>query len=198
MKIYTKKGDGGRTSLANGRRVAKNSLILDQIGALDELNADLGLVLAAGLTVRSGSSGRAGTLRPVIGLVKPDQILLCRAQANLFCFGGLLAKPAPVVAAKLNRNFDSLDTTRLEERIDYHSGRLEPLRNFILPGGVELAARLHRARTTCRRAERQLIQTTLNPAMKAYLNRLSDYLFVLARVANKQAREPDITWSSTP
>ncbi|MDO8472043.1 MAG: cob(I)yrinic acid a,c-diamide adenosyltransferase [bacterium] len=192
MKIYTKKGDRGQTSLANGRRIAKNSLILDQIGALDELNSDLGLVLAA------GSLGRGDSLRAVVALSKADQLLLRRAQANLFCFGGLLAKPAPVVAAKLNRNFDSADVERLEERIDYHSERLEPLRNFILPGGVELAARLHRARTTCRRAERQLIQTTLKPAMKAYLNRLSDYLFVLARVANKQAHKPDITWSSTP
>lgn len=175
MKIYTKTGDLGQTSLANGRRVTKDCLGLDYVGDLDDLNATIGWVLTKSLN-------------------KKDSALLKRSQQHLFHFGSIVAKAPAEVLRRMANNFSQAEVELLEQRIDELTAKLEPLNNFILPGGVELAARLHLARTTCRRAERRLVKSNLPPVAKAYLNRLSDYLFTLARAANRQAGRPDVKW----
>lgn len=178
MGIYTKTGDCGQTSLASGERVAKNSARLEAYGELDELNAAIGLAL----------SGFAPEL-------DADKELLTAVQKDIFTISSWLActpqSPLLERLPKLSQNA----VTDLENAIDRLETATGPLRKFILPGGSESAARLHLARTICRRAERRTVTVEEQSAefalICAFVNRLSDYLFALARFANYAAGMPD-------
>ena len=180
MKIYTKTGDDGSTGLIGGRRVSKSDARLECYGTIDELNASIGLAAAA------ADASLVEKLRPV--------------QNELFVIGAILATPedrkAP--ANVTVPPFPDGAVARLEAQIDAAEAVLPPLHNFILPGGGEASARLHVARTVCRRAERLLVafaaQHSVDPLLVRYLNRLSDWLFVHARLANQLAGVADVPW----
>jgi len=183
LKIYTRTGDGGETGLFGGGRTPKDSPRVAAYGEVDELNAALGLAQA----------------------LAPEQFadaLLQSIQRDLFTIGAELATPDPDKLHKaLSRSGAAIgesDIAALEDAIDGHESRLEPLKNFILPGGTPKAAALHLGRTVCRRAERAVVALArhehTNPAILRYLNRLSDLLFVLARAANAHAGRPDVKW----
>jgi cob(I)alamin adenosyltransferase len=182
VKIYTRTGDSGDTGLLGGERVRKDDPRIEAMGCVDETNAALGLVRLE--LTRSG--------------VAPEGVdaLLARAQHTLFNLGAELASrtPGSTRAASVT---DSL-VNDLESAIDHYEAGLEPLRAFILPGGAASAAQLHMARCICRRAERRLVglaaAEAIRPELIRYLNRLSDLLFVLARVVNKANRVPDVIW----
>lgn len=173
-RIYTRAGDGGETSLGSGQRVPKAAARVEAYGAVDELNACLGLVLAAALGEEAGSC-------------------LSRIQNELFDVGADLAVPLEDEHRERLRLSDQ-QVARLEQECDRLNAGLEPLRSFVLPGGSEAAARLHLARTVCRRAERRVAALAaaepVSPTVLAYLNRLSDLLFLLARVENAGGVEP--------
>jgi cob(I)alamin adenosyltransferase len=175
MKIYTRTGDEGKTGLIGGRRVAKTDLRMQACGEVDELNALLGWA-------RVESDPRIGSLIAAI-------------QSDLFYIGAALATPPEKTPpAALNESV----IARLEQQIDEAEATLAPLHNFVLPGGGESAARLHMGRSVCRRAERQLIQLhqqqPVAPVILQYINRLSDWLFVHARLANHYAGQEDVIW----
>jgi cob(I)alamin adenosyltransferase len=177
MKIYTRTGDKGDTSLFGGQRVPKDALRIDAYGTVDELNSLLGVV-------------RADSTDPQI-----DRIL-ARVQNELFVLGADLATPRS--ARKKIARVDLSDARPLEKFIDNLEKRLTPLRAFILPGGSLVAAQLHFARTVCRRAERFVVRLSRNEdigeGITVYLNRLSDLLFVLARYANHAAGVAETRW----
>lgn len=180
MKIYTKTGDDGETGLFGGRRVPKDDPRVEVYGTVDELNAALGLVRSA------ASSDQAAELE---GL-----------QADLFVVGAELAT-VPGHTDKLRmRLIGASDIERLERWIDRVDSELPTLTNFVLPGGSDVAARLHLARAVCRRAERQFYAVAraggYRPEVGVYLNRLSDLLFVLARSANQLASVSDVPWQA--
>ena len=182
MKIYTKTGDDGTTGLIGGSRVRKSDPRLECYGTIDELNATLGLAAV----VLDGSLKEAVT----------------QVQNDLFVIGSHLATPdaAPATKAALP-SIDEQMVTHLEMQIDAAEAQLPALRNFILPGGTESAARLHVARTICRRAERLLVDFSMDrpvfPIIVTYLNRLSDWLFVHARLANHRSGVADVVWKKT-
>ncbi|HUP61767.1 MAG TPA: cob(I)yrinic acid a,c-diamide adenosyltransferase [Thermoanaerobaculia bacterium] len=175
MKIYTRTGDSGQTSLFGGTRVSKDDARIEAYGTIDELSSFLGVA-------------RAGALPQSIDSV------LQQAQVDLFEIGAHLASPG-------TSRFPGVDLARIEElerAIDEMEPELEPLTTFILPGGSLAAAQLHVARTVCRRAERRVValrdDSPATQSTIAYLNRLSDYLFVAARRANLAAATRDIPW----
>ncbi|HXV58332.1 MAG TPA: cob(I)yrinic acid a,c-diamide adenosyltransferase [Gaiellaceae bacterium] len=172
-RIYTRAGDAGETSLGDGKRVRKSDPRLDAYGTVDELNSFLGLVLARGLPAEF-------------------EQWLEQVQNDLFDLGADLAVPLEDERERLRVTQEQV--ARLEELCDLVNERLEPLRSFVLPGGTEAAALLHVARSVCRRAERVAAGLaeagSVNPAALAYLNRLSDLLFILARAANAGSPEP--------
>ena len=178
MKLYTRTGDSGETSLFGGTRVKKHDPRVDAYGEVDELNAWLGLVRAAG--------------------IDPDlDAELVQIQRDLFALGAQLADPADKIANRVTKAaLDDKDITRLERLIDRLETEVPPLRRFILAGGTTAGAALHVARTVCRRAERRIV--SLAPAVDAvlirYVNRLSDLLFVLARVVNHRAGAAETEW----
>jgi len=178
MKIYTKTGDDGTTGLFGGDRVRKSDPRLDCYGTLDELNAAIGLAAVA------APAKLVEKLRAI--------------QNELFVVGSHLATPKESRSAASLPTMEESMITRLEMEIDAAETELPPLRNFILPGGSECAARLHLARTICRRAERLLVSFSLDRPVDTifltYLNRLSDWLFVYARWANRQAGVEDVPW----
>jgi cob(I)alamin adenosyltransferase len=182
MKIYTKTGDDGSTGLFGGPRVQKDDPRIDAYGTVDELNSILGLARAE---------------QPVGEI---DQFLM-RLQNDLFALGAELATPRP--GDQGTQLIGSLQIEALERAIDRFETELEPLRQFVLPGGSKAAAQLHLARTVCRRAERLLVTLTtqsvdpISPDLVIYLNRLSDVLFVLARIVNKSAGVGDVAWDKT-
>jgi len=180
MKIYTKTGDDGTTSLFDGTRVPKNDLRVSAYGAVDELNAMLGIAL---------SDKMDADLRDLLRAI----------QRALFALGAQLANPAKK-KQKEKADFPGKKVEVLEQAIDRLEGELEPLKTFILPGGSPFSARLHYARTVCRRAEREVVtlskKETVAPILIVYLNRLSDLLFVIARAANRRANVPDIPWEN--
>jgi cob(I)alamin adenosyltransferase len=171
-RIYTRGGDRGETSLGDGSRVSKLDCRVGAFGAVDELNAQLGLALAGDLP---------DGFRP----------LLERVQNELFDVGADLSVPWGVTD-RLRVDQEQVD--RLERECDAFNAGLAELRSFVLPGGTKAAARLHVARTVCRRAERDALAASqeleINPVVLAYLNRLSDLLFILARAANAGRPEP--------
>lgn len=177
MKIYTKTGDQGETGLVGGSRVPKNHVRIEAVGSLDEANAILGVVISAlnDLTYRQE---------------------LLHVQNLLFEIGGILANPT----AKNVSVITDEDIIHLEQLIDELSSALPPQTSFILPGGTQVASQIHLARTIVRRAERRI--TTVDqhqdvpPVVLRYLNRLSDYLFILARTVNADSGVADIPWHS--
>ncbi len=171
-KIYTRTGDKGTTGLGDGTRVEKDNPRVTAYGTVDELNSVLGLLLAHDLP-------------------EPVRDCLTEVQHDLFDLGGELSVPGYVA-------LDDAYTTWLEQVLDGFNAHLPPLEEFILPGGSAAAALAHMARTVCRRAERHLVGLArdheVNPAAIAYVNRLSDLLFVLARVLNAANGVPDVLW----
>ena len=182
MKIYTKTGDDGTTGLIGGGRVRKSDPRIDCYGTVDELNAALWM---AAVAVDDGDDDTRAELR--------------RVQNELFVIGSHLATPEDSPRTASLPPLEESAIARLEMEIDAAESELPPLRNFILPGGTEAAARLHLARTVCRRAERLLVEFSLerpvSPVVVAYLNRLSDWLFVQARRANHRAAVDDVPWT---
>ena len=179
MKIYTKTGDDGETSLFDGTRVAKTDPRVVAYGEVDEVQAAVGLALAAGLD--------------------PDlSDMALTIQRDLFALGARLADPRHKIAARVTKivvNDDSV--IRLEGWIDRLDGEIPPLRHFILAGGTPAAAALHLARCVCRRAERAALSLgsdAVEPVVRVYLNRLSDLLFTMARAANHRASIPETEW----
>lgn len=174
MKIYTKTGDHGETSLHGGERVPKDDLRIEAYGTVDELNSLLGVCRSM------NQSADVDTILEEI-------------QSDLFTLGADLATPAGTVRRILEE-----DAVRLEKHIDMIELRLQPLAAFILPGGNRSAALLHFARTVCRRAERLTVRLTrtekLGSAPTVYLNRLSDLLFMLARWVNSVSNTPETPW----
>jgi cob(I)alamin adenosyltransferase len=181
MKIYTKTGDRGETGLFGGGRVPKDHVRVEAYGEVDELNAILGLVRA---------------LEP---MPRIDEVLV-PIQRDLFSIGALLATPdsAKMEAQLVKASLDDRRIAELERAIDDCDRELEPLRAFIVPGGTAKAAALHLARTVCRRAERRVVSLahleTVPELVLRYLNRLSDLLFMLARVANRRAGTAEVSW----
>jgi cob(I)alamin adenosyltransferase len=183
-RIYTRTGDGGETGLFGGGRVSKDDLRVRAYGAIDELNAVIGLARATGHT-------------------REIDAVLERLQHQLFDLGAELATPDPASQAAAHAgHVSAIWVDALEQDIDRFEARLPALRQFVLPGGVPAAATLHHARTVARRAEREIValaaREPLNPELLKYVNRLSDLLFVLARAANHAAGQPDVAWIAAP
>lgn len=179
-KIYTRTGDGGETALGDGSRVAKHSARVNTYGTSDEVNATVGLA-------RLHATGDVDAA-------------LARIQNDLFDLGADLCRPDMEKDAEAEYSplrMNDAQIARLEAEIDVMNKALEPLRSFILPGGSPLSANLHLCRTVCRRAERLAVELAsiepINPAAVKYLNRLSDWFFVAARMANDDGRE-DVLW----
>lgn len=177
MKLYTKRGDDGHTDLIGGVRVSKNHLRVSAYGAVDELNATIGLALAD-CEIDAVNRG------------------LITVQCRLFDLGADLATQSSDKAPAGRLTAEHV--AELEQQIDAASAELAPLRNFILPGGTTLAARLHIARTVCRRAEREIVtlaeHETIDPIATIYVNRLADLLFAQARLANAKSGVADVPW----
>jgi cob(I)alamin adenosyltransferase len=177
MKIYTRKGDSGNTSLFGGQRVSKSSKRIDAYGTVDELNSILGMAAAHGLSDKGAE-------------------LIETVQQQLFVLGADLATPQSK-EVRIER-IGQAEVEFLEQAIDEMEKTLEPLKNFILPGGTEAGATLHFGRTVCRRAERITVECRheeeISEAAIMYINRLSDFLFVLARFENKEAGTEEKTW----
>jgi cob(I)alamin adenosyltransferase len=173
-KIYTRTGDDGTTGLGDGTRVAKDSLRVDAMGDVDELNSVIGMLLCEPISMRLAE-------------------VLTQVQHDLFNLGGEICIPDYVILQQA-----SVD--HLEEAIDTLNEQLKPLKEFILPGGTKAAAFCHLARTVCRRAERKLITLARDEKVTdislKYLNRLSDLLFVLCRIINKEAGVSDVLWQN--
>lgn len=176
MKIYTRTGDAGTTSIVGGTRLPKDAKRIEAYGTVDELNSFLGLIMADASTP------------------EPQRALLRGVQNTLLNIGGYLAgTPSP--------DIPDGQTAQLEDSIDSMERELPPLRNFILPGGCTLAARAHVARTVCRRAERRIISLapdmTLPADLLGFVNRLSDWLYTFARYANFLAQVDETTWQKS-
>lgn len=179
VKIYTRTGDAGETGLFDGTRVPKSDPRVDAYGEVDELNALLGVVRASSVDAELRS-------------------WLEQIQRDLFALGARLADPNAKIAARVAKaSVEALDAVRLERWIDAAEAALPPLRRFVLPGGGEAGALLHLARTVCRRAERRIVSLgpdAVEDAVLVYMNRLSDLLFVLARLTNARAGVPELEW----
>lgn len=171
-KVVTRTGDAGETGLANGRRVGKDCLRIHAIGEVDELNSMIGLVVCK-------------------SLCEEVKTQLQQVQNDLFGLGGELAGSGNILLGKNQ-------VLRIENAVLYFNRDLSPLKEFVLPGGSEEASLLHLARSICRRAERSVValgkEENISPVPVQYLNRLSDLLFVMARLANKLANHPDVFW----
>jgi cob(I)alamin adenosyltransferase len=184
VKIYTRKGDAGETGIWGGIRLGKDDLRIEAIGTVDECNAAIGVALAQGLPERIA-------------------VLMRQVQATLLVAGSdLMAPDRSGPGASLPRVSDD-DAARLEQAIDELDLELPALRNFVIPGGSPAAARLHLARTVCRRAERQVTRLAgrgdpVSAAVRAYLSRLSGLLFVTARHLSHAAGAGDVTWAGSP
>jgi cob(I)alamin adenosyltransferase len=179
MKIYTKTGDDGRTGLLGSGRIGKDSLRIEAYGTVDELNAVVGVARSVDLDPETDT-------------------LLERIQDELFAVGAALADPDP--AGRFHTAITAEHIARLETEIDVMEAALPPLHQFILPGGSTTAAAVHQARAVCRRAERCIVRLGgqpgehVAPAIVVYMNRLSDWLFVLARELNRRAGVADVPW----
>lgn len=179
MKIYTRTGDQGETGLFDGTRVSKADLRVDAYGEVDELNATLGLVRAAGVDLEIEAA-------------------IVAIQRDLHAVGARLADPRHKIASRVEKAAIDVDAVaRLEATIDRLEGELPPLRRFILAGGSPAGAALHVARTVCRRAERRIVALgsgAVDADVVTYVNRLSDLLFVMARAVNHRAGLPETEW----
>ena len=179
MKIYTKTGDSGETSLFDNTRVSKADARVDAYGEVDEVNACLGAARAAGVDEEISA-------------------LIESLQKDLFAVGARLADPSSRIAPRVEKaTMTDATVQRLEQAIDRLEETLPPLRRFLLPGGSSAGALLHLARTVCRRAERRVIALgpeAVEPVIIVYLNRLSDLLFVMARAVNLRSGVPETEW----
>jgi len=179
MKIYTKTGDKGKTALFGGKRVSKDDIQIEAYGTVDELNSNLGLLL-----VQLEEKHSKSTLQ--------------RTQSILFDIGSHLASDG--TANKFLPAFDESSINHLEQEIDRMTAELEPLKSFILPGGTLAASTTHICRTICRRAERRVVSLSdaqeINSYIVVYLNRLSDYLFVLSRKLLQLEGVDEIKWNA--
>ncbi|WP_413533749.1 cob(I)yrinic acid a,c-diamide adenosyltransferase [Empedobacter brevis] len=184
MKVYTKTGDKGATGLYGGTRVSKNSLKIDSYGTVDELNSYLGLI-------------RSYKINPAL----EEEIIII--QKDLFNLGAELATPVDKLylangKPRIPKMISEEDIVQLEDWIDDLEGQLEQLTHFILPGGNQAASHAHIARCICRRAERLTVglaeEEEIRPELQKYLNRLSDYLFVLARKIAADNNHEEIKW----
>jgi len=189
-KVYTRAGDAGKTRLAGGQEVWKDSVRVEAYGTVDELNSMLGLVRV--------SNGQAGTN---VEVSERMGTILKWVQNKLFDLGGILAT-APGESFPNMPTVTPEDVAHLEHLIDECQKDLTPLKEFILPGGGQLAALLHVARTICRRAERLCVtlskEESIDKALIIFLNRLSDALFVFARWVTKKQGEPEFLWEREP
>jgi cob(I)alamin adenosyltransferase len=182
VKIYTKTGDDGTTGILGPGRLPKDDVRIAAYGTVDELNAALGVARAHGLDARA---------EPIV----------TRLQNELFVVGSALADPSP--EGRFHNAVTQAHVEHLEHTIDALEAELEPLVQFILPGGAPAAAQLHLARTVCRRAERLVVELSRQPGEAVaptaivYLNRLSDLLFVLARSVNRRAKVADVVFVSS-
>jgi cob(I)alamin adenosyltransferase len=181
MKLYTRTGDDGSSGLFGGDRVSKSDLRLVAYGTLDELNSIMGLLRLHATPACTG------------------QDTLQKVQQDLFVLGAILATPAArqdLLGARMSRPTWSL--ADMEADIDRLTALAPPMTAFVLPGGTAASAHAHLARTVCRRAEREVVALTheepMNPAVQTYLNRLSDWLFALARAENASAGVADVQW----
>lgn len=179
MTLYTKTGDGGETALFDGTRVPKSEGRVAAYGDVDELNAVLGLVLAAGVD---------DDLAELVGHIQRD----------LFAVGARLADPRERISERVEKtDLDEDDVRRLEDAIDRYDAEVPPLRRFLLPGGGQAASALHLARAVCRRAERSIVALGVQRVptqLLQYINRLSDLLFALARVTNHRGQIAEREW----
>jgi len=179
MKIYTKTGDKGQTSLLSGKRVDKNHLRIESYGTIDELNSWIGLI-------KDGAD-------------EGYDVQLTSIQNELFTIGSQLANDPDNKYEIPDLNFESI--TRLENEIDAMSENLSEMRNFILPGGHTLVSHAHIARCVCRRAERRMVElekeVEIKPHLIKYINRLSDYLFILSREFSRVKKAKEIPWVSS-
>lgn len=177
LKIYTKTGDDGATSLQDGKRVKKDNFRIRAYGMVDEINATIGMITADNID-------------------EDIYEILIKIQNELFVLGSDLSNPD--LSMKKNRINESM-IHNLEEKIDHYEKELEPLKNFILPGGSITSSKLHFSRAIIRRAESEVVSLkaneTINTACLLYLNRLSDLFFVLARVSNKRKGIADAVWN---
>lgn len=186
-RVYTGVGDKGQTRLVGGREIAKDDARIEAYGTLDELNSVLGLTRAF-LSEAEGEPSQKNRLEETLQSIQND----------LFNVGSELAtKPADFWPGMIR--VEEADHRRLEALIDGYNDELEPLKEFILPGGGKVAATLHQARTVCRRAERRVVtlfrhEPEAASAALIYLNRLSDLLFVIARWSSKLTGEPELFW----
>jgi len=175
-KIVTRTGDAGTTGLGDGSRVAKDAARIDAIGAVDELNSTIGVLLAE--IVQAGLPGDFATT-------------LVDVQHDLFDLGGELSIPGYAAVTEAH-------VVRLEDGVERYNAGLAPLKEFVLPGGTRAAALAHVARTVCRRAERSVVHLanveSVGEPSRRYLNRLSDLLFVMARALNAASGRPDVLW----
>jgi cob(I)alamin adenosyltransferase len=179
VKIYTRTGDAGETSLFDGTRVSKADPRVAAYGEVDELNALIGLA-------------RAST-----GMDEEGSAMLLQIQRDLFALGARLADPAHKIAERVDKaTVSAAEIERLEGWIDRLEDDLPPLRHFILAGGCPAGAALHLARTVCRRGERRMValEPPIDPVLVRYANRLSDFLFVLARAINHRAGVEEVKW----
>ena len=178
-RIYTKSGDEGKTSLGDGRRVPKTDLRIVAYGGVDELNSVIGLAIASGVQ-------------------KPVATRLVHIQNDLFDLGADLCVPESPAAGPERLRLNAAQVTTLENWIDEATAQLEPLKSFVLPGGTLPSAHLHQARTVCRRVEIGVLRLAeveaINPQTLIYLNRLSDLLFVWARLGNDGGKN-DVLWT---
>jgi len=183
MKLYTRQGDDGSTGLFGGQRVGKDALRVEAYGTIDELNSVLGLADCA---------CDQDELKAIIAGLQP----------RLFDLGADLCTPRDSPHADKVARIEQRHVEELERLIDSVCEPLQPMKQFVLPGGCELAARLHVARCVCRRAERILVsldrEDSIGDHVRAYVNRLSDLLFAMARRANQLSGVPDVPWTPEP
>ena len=189
--VYTRTGDAGQTSLIGGTRVSKTDLRLEAYGTVDELNAQLGLLLTY---LADPTATEAVAAAHAV-----DAELLLRVQSCLFTVGASLATDTSKLPPRPTAIVTPEMVSELEQAIDRIDSQLPPLRLFILPGGGRAAAVAHVCRTVCRRAERRILalaeQADIAPELLAYVNRLSDYLFVLSRKLNVDEKIEEIIWN---
>ena len=194
MKLYTRTGDDGTTGLFGGGRVGKDHPRVEAYGTVDELNAAIGLAISAAAGPLSGPGGR-GTRSAGEGLILD---ILAKLQPRLFDLGAELATPHGSKHESKIHRLSNTDVAEAEGWIDRVEEGNAPMTHFVMPGGTELSARLHLARTICRRAERLMVHLgrsdEVNPHAIVYVNRISDLLFAMARRANKEAGVADVTW----
>lgn len=192
MRIYTKVGDGGNTSLYDGTKVSKDNIIIDCVGDLDELNSELGCIIA-------GVNDNIEVFKESMEYVE----IIKKAQVNLFDMGSLIAHPSNPESKNLSFDKDGELVKELETHIDKMTAVLPKLTNFILPGGNLLMAFTHKTRTVCRRFERKLInlrntqqdnENAVENSCVAYINRLSDYLFTFARFVGYLCKTEEIIY----